>query len=108
MINILLACGCGASSGFIAQSMRKAAKSEGIEAHIRAVSDTEVTSEISGYDVLLIGPHIAYRLPDFEKEYEGQNKIIGIINPKYYASMDGHAVLQDVFSKIKERNNNTV
>ena len=42
MKNILLACGAGASSGFIAQKMRKAAQKQGLEVSIRAVSDTEV------------------------------------------------------------------
>lgn len=40
MKNILLACGAGASSGFIAQKMRKAAQKQGLEVSIRAVSDT--------------------------------------------------------------------
>ena len=42
MKNILLACGAGASSGFIAQKMRKAAKQQGLEVSIRAVSDTDI------------------------------------------------------------------
>ena len=34
MKNILLACGAGASSGFIAQKMRKAAQKQGLEVSI--------------------------------------------------------------------------
>ena len=48
MKNILLACGAGASSGFIAQKMRKAAQKQGLEVSIRAVSDTEVMENIDG------------------------------------------------------------
>ena len=101
MIKILLACGCGASSGFIAQSMRKAAKKEGVEAYIRAVSDTEVPNAIAEYDVLLIGPHIAYRLPDFQKKYT--DKMIAVIDSAQYASLDGASVLQETLQKLMKR-----
>ena len=51
MKNILLACGAGASSGFIAQKMRKAAQSRGLEVGIRAISDTEIMENIDGVGV---------------------------------------------------------
>ena len=38
----LLACGAGASSGFIAQKMRKAAQKQVLDISIKAVSDTEI------------------------------------------------------------------
>lgn len=102
MINILLACGCGASSGFIAQSMRKAAKAKGIQAQIRAVSDTEVQGVIADYDVLLLGPHIGYRLAEFRKSFENENKIIEVIDQRHYATLNGAEVLENILQKMNE------
>jgi Phosphotransferase system cellobiose-specific component IIB len=103
MINILLACGCGASSGFIAQSMRKAAKAKGIQAHIRAVSDTEVLGVIGDYDALLLGPHIGYRLTEFQKRFEKENKIIEVMDQRDYATLNGEAILEKILQKMDGR-----
>ena len=42
---ILLACGIGASTGFMAASMRKYAKSEGLNVTISAVSKSEIMDQ---------------------------------------------------------------
>ena len=97
MYKILLACGAGASSGFIAQSMRKAAKQRGIEYQIRAVSDMEINNYINEYDILLIGPHIEYRLSEIKSALSksGNQTPITVIDKKKYAVMDGEGILND-------------
>ena len=47
MLNILLSCGQGFSSGFIANSMRKAAKSKLVEATIKAVGDIRFQMQLN-------------------------------------------------------------
>ena len=42
MTRILLACGSGASTGFMAANMRKAAKAQGLDVSIHAVSKSQV------------------------------------------------------------------
>ena len=42
MIRILLACGIGASTGFMAANMRKSAKAKGLDVTIHAVSKSQV------------------------------------------------------------------
>lgn len=41
--NILLICGSGASSGFMAANMRKAVKKEGLDYKIKARSEAELS-----------------------------------------------------------------
>lgn len=94
MRNILLACGVGASSGFIAQKMRKAAQKKGLEIEIRAVSDTEILENIEGVGVLLIGPHLKHKFEEIREEVSGYNVKAAIIDRKYYATLDGEAVLK--------------
>ena len=42
MTRILLACGIGASTGFMAANMRKAAKAQGLDVSIHAVKVTSI------------------------------------------------------------------
>lgn len=94
MKNILLACGAGASSGFIAQKMRKAAQKQGLDISIRAVSDTEIMENIDGVGVLLIGPHLKHKFAEIEEEVRDLGVKAMIIERKYYATLDGESVLK--------------
>lgn len=61
-MKILLMCGAGASSGFIAQAMRKAAKEQGIENfEIIARSEAEMMNNLQGTDLVMFGPHLALK-----------------------------------------------
>lgn len=68
-IRVLLACGSGASTGFMATSMRKSAKKKGIEADIKARSESEIDKYLSEIDCLLLWT--TFRL------YEGRNSTKG-------------------------------
>lgn len=62
--NILLICGSGASSGFMAASMRKAAKKQGLDYKIKARSESELGDYSNDIDALMVGPHLKKRLGD--------------------------------------------
>ena len=64
MLHILLVCGTGASSGFMAKNIRKAAKEENLEINVKARSDSEIEEYIESIDLLLVGPHLRYMLND--------------------------------------------
>ncbi|MBS5950676.1 MAG: PTS sugar transporter subunit IIB [Clostridium sp.] len=101
MKKILLACGAGASSGFIAQKMRKAAKKMNLEMEIRAVSDTEIMENIDGVGVLLIGPHLKHKFEDIQSEVEGLGVKAMIIDRKYYSTLDGESVLKEALTLLQ-------
>ena len=63
-LNVLLVCGSGASSGFMATNMRKAAVARGLDVDIKARSESEIENYIEDIDVLMVGPHLAYILDD--------------------------------------------
>ncbi|TQL52776.1 PTS sugar transporter subunit IIB [Subtercola boreus] len=62
MKHILVVCGAGASSTFLAHRMRQAAKARGFETTVKAVSQAAIDSRMPGVDVLLVGPHLAAEL----------------------------------------------
>lgn len=111
MYKILLACGAGCSSGLVAQSMRKYAKKKGVKCQIRAVGDAEIVTVISEYDILMLGPHLAYELPKIEDSIEknGYNTLVKMITKEQYSKLDGESVLKSALTYLEEKveNNKT-
>ena len=54
-IRILLCCGAGMSSGFLAQQMRIAAKKMNVVAKIEAKNKNSVQDDVNAIDLLLLG-----------------------------------------------------
>jgi PTS system cellobiose-specific IIB component len=59
METVLIVCGAGASSTFLASGIRKAAAAEGVAVTVIAGSQDDVPSRLTGVDVLLVGSHLA-------------------------------------------------
>ncbi|WP_440897074.1 PTS sugar transporter subunit IIB [Amphibacillus sp. Q70] len=93
MKNILLICGAGASSGFIAGAIRKAAKKRKIEVSVKARSESELEEHIDNIDCLLIGPHLAYKEETLKEQTKDRNIKISIIPQDIYGSLDGNRAL---------------
>lgn len=100
MKNILLVCGSGMSSGFMAKNIRMAAKDEGIEMRVNARSESEVVDYIEDIDMLLIGPHMRHLLSELEEEAEPYDVPVRVIEEEAYGKLDGHAVLQMIIGII--------
>lgn len=96
MKNVLLVCGTGASSGFMAKNIRQAAKIKGKEVSVKARSDSEVAEYIEEIDLLLVGPHLKYMLDDLREEAKPYNVPVEIIHEEAYGSLNGEAVLEQI------------
>lgn len=59
-MKILIVCGAGASSTFVAQRLRRAAADRGLDWHTAAGVESSVGAET--FDLVLLGPHMADRL----------------------------------------------
>ncbi|MFH6780778.1 PTS sugar transporter subunit IIABC, partial [Clavibacter michiganensis] len=56
---ILVVCGSGASSTFLAQRLRALAEADGLEIEAVAGSLAQVRLDAAGMDVVLLGAHLA-------------------------------------------------
>lgn len=98
MKRILLACSAGMSTSLLVTKMQAAAKDQGYEAEIYAVSISEVMLEVekNPVDILLLGPQVRY----LEEEYKNSEKLkgtpIAVINMMDYGMMRGDKVLEAV------------
>lgn len=93
-MNILLCCAAGMSTSLLVTKMEKAAKDQGIEAKIWAVSADAVRNHIDEADVLLLGPQVRYLLPQMKKLGEEKNIPVDAINPVHYGMCNGAEVLK--------------
>ena len=101
-INILLCCGVGMSSGFLAQKARQAAKKSRIEANIEARSHSDISSYLEQTDVLMIGPHYAGQLKEFRNMAKPYHTKVCVIPKDIYAMLDGKALLDLAMNLIEE------
>ena len=96
-MKILLMCGAGASSGFMAQAMRKAAKAEGLtDLEIIARSDSEMMSNLKGTDLIMFGPHLAYKEDALAKDLAPHNIPYCIYLPLRQRWMESECILENI------------
>lgn len=100
--NVLLVCGSGASSGFMATNIRKAAAARGLSITVNARSESTVEDYVDEIDCLMIGPHLASTLPDMEEICEGYDVKVGVIEQAAYARLNGDAALDQILGMFGE------
>lgn len=93
MKRVLLICGAGASSGFMAQAIRRAAKKEDYELSCDARSEAQLNDFVNEIDILLIGPHLAYIKEEIIEQVSAFNIKVTVIPQEIYGLLDGKKAL---------------
>jgi len=88
-LKIMLCCGAGMSSGFLASSARKVIKKKKLPISVEARSHSEVREHLGSIDVLMLGPHYATELENFQALAEPNNVAVVVIPQDIYAQLDG-------------------
>ncbi len=100
--NILLCCGAGMSSGFLATSTEKAAIAAGLDYNVSAKSQSVALEEMPDYDAVLLGPHFANSVEEFEEVREDTDcdTVIAVIPREIYGNVDGTALLEFIKEQL--------
>lgn len=93
-LKILLCCGAGMSSGFLASNARKVAKKKKLAVSVEARSASEANELLSSIDVLLIGPHYAKELDKFKEMCNAYGVPVALIPQDIYGSLDGERLIE--------------
>ncbi len=88
-MKIVLVCAAGASTSLMMARMKKFAKEGDV---IEAFPFSKLEEIIDGYDVVLVGPQLRYKLGEAQKISEGRGKKCGLIDSRDYGMMDGEKV----------------
>lgn len=99
-LRVLLVCGSGASSGFMATNMRKAASQQGLDIDIKARSESEIENYIDEIDALMVGPHLAYVLDDIDGYVGDSNVKVILMKPEYYSTLNGEMAIEHLVSVL--------
>lgn len=100
MKNVLLVCGSGASSGFLARNIRVAAKQAGVELGVVARSDAVVDDYIDDIDLLLVAPHLEHLVTELDQIASAHNVPVRVIPKEAYGTLNGEAVLAFIKEQI--------
>lgn len=99
--NVLLVCGTGASSGFLAVNIRKAAAARGISMKVSARSESEILNNIEDINCLMVGPHLASNFDSILEDIEGYDVKCALISKDSYAKLDGDKVVDQILDLFK-------
>lgn len=102
MTKIILCCSAGMSTSLLVSKMQGAAKEQGIECSIQAMSESEVKNHESEMDVLLLGPQVRFLLNKFKTKYEPMGIPVDVINTVEYGTMNGAKVLTHALGLAKK------
>ncbi len=98
-LRVLLVCGSGASSGFMAANIRRAALAKGVELEVKARSESEIENYIDEIDFLMVGPHLAYILDEVSEYTHDHNVKVILMKPEYYATLDGNKAIEHLLEE---------
>lgn len=91
--HVLLCCGAGMSSGFLAQRAQKAADEKYPGMTIAAKSQSVVEDILEEYDMLLLGPHYESHLEEFEEMAKPYGIPVAVIPQDIYGALNGEGLV---------------
>jgi len=101
MLNIVLLCQFGASTGMLVDKITEAAKNKDIEAVVNAYPVGDINNVIDGADIILLGPQVRFKLNALIKDYGSKGVPIITIEPTDYGMLNGENILNAALSHLK-------
>ena len=95
--HIYLFCSAGMSTSLLVSKMRAQAEKYEVPVIIEAFPETLAGEKGQNADVVLLGPQIAYMLPEIQP-----NKPVEVIDSLLYGKVDGLGVLKAAVAAIKK------
>ncbi|MDQ0893220.1 PTS sugar transporter subunit IIB [Agromyces ramosus] len=92
-MRIIVVCGAGASSTFIAHRIRQAATARGMTVEARATSESRLVDSLDGADVLLVGAHLGDRIGLVREHAHAASVPVVILPESAAAAPDGATAL---------------
>lgn len=103
MVRVIIVCSWGMSTSLLVDSLIAAAEAARIELQVAALSAGEYAAQVEACDVVLIAPQIRHLRKNIEKLARSLDKPVALIEPFYYATMNGQAVLEQIVQLLAER-----
>lgn len=92
-MRILVVCGAGASSTFVAQRVRHAAQAAGRELSAVAGTEQSLPIDIDAADVVLVGPHLHASVDRIRREAAARLVRVILLPPDIFSDLHGTRTL---------------
>ncbi|MFE7846111.1 PTS sugar transporter subunit IIB [Microbacterium sp. NPDC057407] len=92
-MRILVVCGAGASSTFVAQRVRHAAHDQGLAYTAFAGTEQSLPIDLDAADVVLVGPHLAHALERIERDAAARGTTVVLLPADVFTDRDGTRTL---------------
>ncbi|GAA3284034.1 PTS sugar transporter [Nesterenkonia halobia] len=92
-MEILVVCGAGASSTFVAQRIRRGAEAEGLDLRASAGTEAMLPGAVDAVDVVLLGPQLAARAPEIRRRAALVGAAAAVLPEHVFRDPDGTAAL---------------
>ena len=99
-MRILVVCGAGASSTFVAQRMRHAARAQGLDYSAFAGTELSLPIDLDSADMVLVGPHLATSLERIERIAADRGTTVVLLPEDIFTDLDGSRTLECVRTAI--------
>lgn len=100
--HIYLFCSAGMSTSLLVSKMKAQAEKYDVPVVIDAYPETLAAEKGVDADLILLGPQIAYMLPEIQQQLPG--KPVEVIDSILYGKVDGLGVLKAAVAAIKQHN----
>ena len=97
---IYLFCSAGMSTSLLVSKMKAQAEKYDVPVLIDAYPETLAGEKGQDADLILLGPQIAYMLPEIQQQLPG--KPVEVIDTLLYGKVDGRGVLKAAVASIKK------
>ena len=92
-MRILVVCGAGASSTFVAQRVRHAAQAEGLPYSAFAGTEQSLPIDLDSADVVLVGPHMGHAMDRIQHDADWRGAKIVLLPDDIFTDLDGTRTL---------------
>jgi PTS system cellobiose-specific IIB component len=101
-MRILVVCGAGASSTFVAQRVRHAAHDQGLAYTAFAGTEQSLAIDLDAADVVLVGPHLAHALARIQRDAADRGTTVVLLPPDIFNDQDGTRTLALVRDAVRD------
>lgn len=104
IIHLLIICHLGLTSNLLCQKIQSAANTCKWNIQLTSTSSNEWDKHLETADVILLEPQVAYLWDEILPLAESKGIPLAKVHPVAFATMNGEAILDQVFSLLLEKN----
>lgn len=93
-MRILVVCGAGASSTFVALRLRRAAMVAGLALDVSAGTESTIPNGLDGIAAVLVGPHLEAELPRIRDHAALRGVRVVLLPRDVFTDLDGSRTLE--------------